>query len=74
MKEIIAQLFLILGLIIPSFGQQSSSLLHSYQQYQQAKNNTLFHTQWKPVGPVLNSARVESSLTPPARKKGFLSN
>ena len=42
-----------------------SPLLQSFQQYEQAKQNTRFHTKWKPIGPVLNSARVEAVQADP---------
>jgi len=48
------------------FGQKiPSPLLQSFQEYQQSKDSTHFHTKWKSIGPVLNSARVEAVQADP---------
>jgi photosystem II stability/assembly factor-like uncharacterized protein len=44
---------------------QSTPLLSSFQEYQQAQTNSLFNTKWKPIGPVTNSARVEAVQVDP---------
>ncbi|MEZ5043204.1 MAG: hypothetical protein R2828_25135 [Saprospiraceae bacterium] len=58
---------LILGLVNALGGQsEASPLWASFEAYQTAKENSLFKLQWIPVGPVLNSARVESVQADPA--------
>ena len=57
---------LILGLVNALGGQpETSPLWASFEAYQAAKENSLFKLQWIPVGPVLNSARVESVQADP---------
>ena len=53
-------------LLLPFWAQgQESPLLSSFQAYQKAKKETPFDLQWIPVGPVLNSARVEAVQADP---------
>ncbi len=60
------QTFLLFIITIPIFGQNAPSpLLKSFKEYQQSKDSTRFHTKWKSVGPVLNSARIEAVQADP---------
>lgn len=65
------KLLLLLGTICIAtavFNQTPSSpLLQSFQQYQELKENTSFHTEWQLLGPVTNSARVEAVQAHPRR-------
>ncbi len=45
---------------------QESPLFSSFEAYQQAKAETPFQLEWIPVGPVLNSARVEAVQADPS--------
>jgi len=47
--------------------QPKSPLVESFQNYQRLKQNTLFRNQWVSLGPVVNSARVESVQLDPTR-------
>ncbi|MFC1543774.1 hypothetical protein ACFL4Y_00780 [Gemmatimonadota bacterium] len=40
--------------------QPDSPLLASFEQYRQMKETSEFHLEWIPLGPVMNSARVEA--------------
>ena len=42
-----------------------SPLFSSFDQYQKAKEQTLFNLDWISVGPVMNSDRVEAVLGDP---------
>ena len=61
MKKISYPLLVLILLTNISFSQQKSSpLVSSYDEYRSLKNNTSFNLNWVSLGPVLNSARVES--------------
>jgi photosystem II stability/assembly factor-like uncharacterized protein len=69
-KKSIVVIFLVMALGVSLFvGAQDakSPLLDSWEQYLQMKKNSTFGFQWIPLGPVMNSARVEAVQGDPSR-------
>ena len=61
-------ILMVLGCFQPVVSQQPSSpLVESFETYQQLKKKTPFGLQWIGLGPVVNSARVESVQLDPSK-------
>ncbi|MEM8735064.1 MAG: hypothetical protein AAGG44_12615, partial [Planctomycetota bacterium] len=60
-SQVILFVGLCLGIEFNAFAQQPESpLVASFKQYQKHREQTKFGVEWIPVGPTVNSARVEA--------------
>ena len=61
MKKIILSLICITTINFLSYAQQiQSPLVKSFEEYKKLKEKSIFNLDWVSLGPVVNSARVES--------------
>ena len=61
MKKILLSIICILSINFLSYSQQTPSpLVKSFEEYKKLKEKTIFNLDWVSLGPVVNSARVES--------------
>lgn len=61
MKKILLSIIYMLSINFLSYSQQTPSpLVKSFEEYKKLKEKTIFNLDWVSLGPVVNSARVES--------------
>ena len=61
MKKILLSIICLIVINFVSFAQQTQSpLVKSFEEYKKLKEKSIFNLDWVSLGPVVNSARVES--------------
>ena len=61
MKKILLSIICLIVINFLSFAQQTQSpLVKSFEEYKKLKEKSIFNLDWVSLGPVVNSARVES--------------